>query len=341
MASAIVLAVLVVLLVAAQHQQSAGSAHADPGSTGTSTSPVPAATAATSPVRSARADKQQVTTRSAASVLATLPVKGRAPKTGYSRAQFGSAWTDDTSAPGGHNGCDTRNDILRRDLVAVVLKPGSNGCAVASGVLLDPYTGHRIAFVRGARTSAAVQIDHVVALSNAWQSGAQQWARSTRVELANDPLNLLAVDGPANEAKGDANAASWLPPNKAYRCAYVARQVAVKARYRLAVTSSERDAIARVLATCPGQPVPGEAGTVAITHTAAPTTSSRSSAARALTGPGSGCTPGYRPCIAPGPDVDCEGGSGNGPRYVPGPVTVTGDDPYGLDADHDGTGCES
>jgi hypothetical protein len=53
------------------------------------------------------------------------------------------------------------------------------------------------------------------------------------------------------------------------------------------------------------------------------------------------CTPGYSPCIPPGPDVDCAGGSGNGPRYVQGPVTVTGSDPYGLDSDHDGIGCEN
>jgi hypothetical protein len=211
------------------------------------------------PVSTTGADRPQPGSR-ALSVLATLRVKGRAPMTGYSRAEFGSSWTDDSSAPRGHNGCDTRNDILRRDLAEIVLKPGSNGCTVASGVLHDPYTSRTIVFTRGVGTSTAVQIDHVVALGNAWQSGAQQWATATRVAFANDPLNLLAVDGSANEAKGDANAASWLPPNKAYRCAYVARQVAVKARYRLAVTASEHDAIARVLEGCPTKQTPVEVG---------------------------------------------------------------------------------
>src|SRR3982751_5596572 len=168
--------------------------------------------------------------------LATLPVKGRAPKTGYSRAAFGPAWTDDTGADGGHNGCDTRNDVLRRDLADVVVKPGTRGCVVALGTLTDPYTGRTIGFVRGQRTSAAVQIDHVVTLSDAWQTGAQLLAASERTRLANDPVELLAVDGPTNEAKGDGDAATWLPPNKAFRCAYVARQIAVKRDYHLWVT---------------------------------------------------------------------------------------------------------
>jgi hypothetical protein len=211
-----------------------------------------------SPVVTARAERAHAGGDRALAVLSTLPLKGRAPMTGYGRAEFGPAWTDDNGSPGGHNGCDTRNDILRRDLDRIVIKSGSSGCAVASGVLHDPYTSRTIAFVRGVGTSTAVQIDHVVALGNAWQSGAQQWPAATRVAFANDPLNLLAVDGGANEAKGDANAASWLPPNKSYRCAYVARQVAVKARYRLAVTEPEREAIARVLERCPAQPTPVE-----------------------------------------------------------------------------------
>ena len=186
-------------------------------------------------------------------MLGTLAVKGRAPKTGYSRAQFGASWTDDNDAPDGHNGCRTRDDILARDLVGALT---SNGCTVRSGVLVDPYTGSRITFRYGVGTSNAVQIDHVVALGDAWQTGAQQWSVSKRTAFANDPLNLLAVDGPTNEAKGDSDAASWLPPNKAYRCAYVARQVAVKARYGLWVTAAERDAIARVLSRCPDEPTP-------------------------------------------------------------------------------------
>ena len=134
--------------------------------------------------------------RDAAAALATLPVKGRAPKTGYSRAAFGIAWTDDVDVPLGHNGCDTRNDILRRDLTAVLLKPGTHGCVVLAGVLADPYTGRTITFTRGPSTSSRVQIDHAVALGDAWVKGAQQLTRTQRAALANDPLNLLAVDGP-------------------------------------------------------------------------------------------------------------------------------------------------
>ncbi|WP_425279316.1 HNH endonuclease family protein [Corynebacterium bovis] len=176
-------------------------------------------------------------------LLATLPVKGRAPKTGYTREQFGPSW-DDVD----RNGCDTRNDILARDLRDIVL---SGRCKVMSGTLDDPYTGTTIPFVRGRQTSSAVQIDHVVALSDAWQKGAQQLDPVRRTELANDPLNLLAVDGPSNTAKGAGDAATWLPPNTAFRCRYVATQVQVKAKYGLWVTAAERDAVDRELGRCP------------------------------------------------------------------------------------------
>ena len=190
--------------------------------------------------------------------LARLSVKGRAPMTGYSRNQFGPAWTDDVDAPGGHNGCDTRNDILRRDLIAITLKPGSHGCTVLAGQLADPYTGGTIAFRRGSSTSTVVQIDHVVSLGDAWATGAQALTPALRQELANDPLNLSAVDGPSNVQKSDSDAASWLPANKGDRCTYVARQVSVKLKYRLWVTSAERGAMVRVLAACPRQEIPIE-----------------------------------------------------------------------------------
>lgn len=187
----------------------------------------------------------------AAAALATLPVKGRAPKTGYDRDQFGQAWADVD-----RNGCDTRNDILKRDLESETFKPGTRDCVVLTGTLNDPYTGKTIAFKRGQGTSEAVQIDHVIALSDAWQKGAQQLSPEARKSLGNDPLNLMAVDGPTNQAKGDSDAATWLPPNKQFRCRYVARQVAVKAKYHLSVTAGERDAITKVLADCPGEPLP-------------------------------------------------------------------------------------
>lgn len=180
-----------------------------------------------------------------------LPVKGRAPRTGYDRDLFGSGWVDTD-----RNGCDTRNDILARDLTDVTYKAGTNDCVVLTGVLADPYSGTTVPFLRGNDTSTAVQIDHVVALADAWQKGAQQWDEETRVAFANDPLNLLAVSGELNQAKGDGDTATWLPPNRAVRCAYVARQVAVKVAYGLWVTPAERDAMVRILDRCPGEPLP-------------------------------------------------------------------------------------
>ena len=190
--------------------------------------------------------EQPAASGAALDLLATLPIKGRAPKTGYDRVgEFGRAWLDTDK-----NGCDTRNDILARDLVAIE-RPG--GCRVLTGLLIDPYTGTAIDFVRGQGTSQVVQIDHVVALSNAWQTGAQTLSFEQRVALANDPLNLLAVDGRTNQQKGDGDAATWLPPNKAFRCEFVARQVSVKAAHGLWVTPPEHAAIVRVLEGCPGQ----------------------------------------------------------------------------------------
>ena len=182
--------------------------------------------------------------------LDSLEIKGRAPKTGYERSLFGEPWSDDVWVADGHNGCDTRNDILRRDLVDVEIKPGSNGCAVLSGVLNDPYTATSVEFQRGPGSSALVQIDHIVALSDAWQTGAQDWDELKRRNFANDPRNLQATLGWANQEKGDGDAATWLPPNTAYRCAFVSRIVDVKAAYRLWVTPAEHDAIAGVLAGC-------------------------------------------------------------------------------------------
>ncbi|MFF2050743.1 HNH endonuclease family protein [Leifsonia sp. NPDC058194] len=183
------------------------------------------------------------TASDARALLAGLPVKGSAPKTGYDRvARFGEAWRDVDG-----NGCGTRDDILARDLVDVVR---SGDCTVVSGTLDDPYTGTRIAFTRGPETSARVQIDHVVPLLDAWRTGARALTQEQRVRLANDPLNLVAVDGPTNQRKGAGDAATWLPPAKAYRCTYAARQVAVKAAYALWVVPAERAALDRILAAC-------------------------------------------------------------------------------------------
>jgi hypothetical protein len=176
--------------------------------------------------------------------LATIPVRGRAPKTGYSRTEFGQAWSDTD-----HNGCDTRNDILARDLRGPAFKAGTRDCVVLSGSLDDPYTGSTIAFQRGER-SADVQIDHLVPLSDAWQKGAQQWTPQKRLGFANDPANLRAVDGPANQQKSDGDLATWLPPNRSFRCEYAVNVVEVKARYGLWMTQAEHDKAAELLGAC-------------------------------------------------------------------------------------------
>ena len=186
----------------------------------------------------------------AKSVLDSMQVKGRAPKTGYDRDQFGQRWADTN-----RNGCDTRNDILKRDLTNVVFKAGTRNCVVVSGDLIDPYSGKTINFVRGNVSSMEVQIDHVVALSNAWQTGAFKLSLAVRTQLANDPLNLLAVQGRLNSQKGDGDAATWLPPSKSYRCNYVARQITVKAKYGLWVTPPEKASMESILSKCPGQEI--------------------------------------------------------------------------------------
>lgn len=254
--------------------------------------------------------------------VARLTVKGRAPKTGYTRAQFGQAWYDVDG-----NGCDTRNDILRRDLQSKQMK---NACKVMAGTLApDPYSGRTIRFLYGG--ASEVDIDHLVALSDAWQKGAATWASGKRLALANDPLNLLAVGSSTNRSKGDGDAATWLPPNKAFRCTYVTRQVAVKGKYGLWVTSAERDAMVRVLTTCPtmGLPGPGDASTQA----AVPRTAS---------------SPAPRPAPAPAPVAPAPPA---GAVYYANCAAVRaagaapihrGDPGYAskLDRDGDGIGCE-
>lgn len=187
-------------------------------------------------------------TELAVDVLTKLEVKGRAPKTGYTRSQFGQGWAT-------LGLCDVRNHILKRDLTQVVTKSETD-CTVLGGTLDDPYTAKIIQFQRGKDTSDDVQIDHVVALSDAWQKGAQQISAEERLRFGNDSLNLLAVDGKTNNQKSDSDAASWLPPSKDFRCRYIARQIAVKQKYRLWVTEAEQDAMQRVLGSCPDQKLP-------------------------------------------------------------------------------------
>ncbi|WP_394276178.1 HNH endonuclease family protein [Luteococcus sp.] len=175
--------------------------------------------------------------------LPTLPVKGRAPKTGYSRDEFGPRWADVD-----RNGCDTRNDVLHRDLTGITTRPGAKDCVVLTGTLDDPYTGKTITFTKD--QAWKVQIDHVYALSALWQHGAQRWDDQTRRRAANDPLNLLAVDGSTNASKGDRTPAAWMPPNRASWCDYSARYVEVAHRYGAWVSQADKDMLARGLDTC-------------------------------------------------------------------------------------------
>lgn len=183
----------------------------------------------------------------ALAVLETLTVQAPGPQTGYDRDEkFGDAWIDVDM-----NGCDTRNDILRRDFEQITR---AESCLVYEGIIDDPYTGNTITFTRGRTSSMAVQIDHIVALSESWKTGAAAWSQHLRIAFANDPLNLVAVDGPTNSSKGDDSAASWLPPNRSQWCWFVAVQVSVKAEYKLWITADEKVAMVQVLNTCPAQP---------------------------------------------------------------------------------------
>ena len=193
------------------------------------------------------ATNSQAAPNDALTALNKLEVKGRAAKTGYTRSQF-PHWSDPD-----RNGCDARNDTLKRDLTDITYKEGTRDCKVIAGQLLDPFSGKVIIF---SPTKVVIDIDHVVALSNAWQTGAAYFDKAVRTQIANDPLNLLAVDSKLNRQKGDGDAATWLPPSKSFRCAYVARQVAVKAKYKLWVTEPEKVAITKILSSCSGQKLP-------------------------------------------------------------------------------------
>jgi hypothetical protein len=156
----------------------------------------------------------------------------------YDRDLFGSAWTDNQTATWGKDGCSTRENILRRDMRAVTFKPDGENCHVLTGVLRDSYTATTIQFSK--QHPSEVQIDHVMALSYDWAHGASNWSADKRKQIANDPLNLLAVDGPTNQAKGDDGPADWLPPNTRVRCAYAVRFAQVSIKYHLAVTPPDK-----------------------------------------------------------------------------------------------------
>lgn len=186
----------------------------------------------------------------AVDLLEQLPVKGRASKADYDREQFYKTWPT-------IDGCSLRQRIIKRDLGDTAVISTEDNCSVISGEFDEPYTGSHLVFYQKSDFTTGIQIDHVVALSDAWQKGAQNLTASERYDLATDPLNLLAVDAKANQQKSDGDAATWLPPNKKFRCAYVARQISVKYKYSLWVSAAEKSAIQGVLKTCPNQPTVG------------------------------------------------------------------------------------
>ena len=181
----------------------------------------------------------------ASDLLEKLEVKGRAPKTGYSRSQFYDTWPNE-------NGCNLRQRILKRDFGDTVVL-GSDNCTVVSGKFYEPYTGVVMEFKEKSEISKGIQIDHIVALSDAWQKGAQYKTKEIRFKIATDPLNLVAAESSANMQKSDGDAATWLPKNKNFRCQYIARQISVKYKYGLWVSSAEKDAMKRVLSSCPNE----------------------------------------------------------------------------------------
>ena len=195
------------------------------------------------------ATTENASENSALNFLEKLEIKGRAPKTGYARTEFYNNWPTT-------GGCSLRQVIIKREL-GDAADLDDNGCDVISGEFVESYTGSHMVFYQKSDFSTKIQIDHIVALSDAWQKGAQNKTKEERYAMATDPLNLIAVDASANKQKSDGDAATWLPPNKSFRCQYVARQVSVKYKYALWVTQAEHDAIKGILETCPNEPAVG------------------------------------------------------------------------------------
>lgn len=216
-------------------------------------SPAPVVSASASPVASPSASPAASPTdppadgpaASALAALAAIPTDDGFADLPYDRDLFGQAWSDID-----RNGCDTRNDILGRDLLDPVFKPGTRDCKVLSGTLIDPYDGTAVSFVSGSDTSRLVQIDHVVALGWAWHHGAWAWTDEQRLMFANDPANLVAASEETNQSKSDAGPGEWLPPERELRCGYVEQFVGVVSAYGLGVGEADRAAAETILLAC-------------------------------------------------------------------------------------------
>lgn len=181
----------------------------------------------------------------ALSVLAELETVAAPAPYDYDRDLFGQRWADVD-----RNGCDTRNDILGRDLLNPVFKAGTRDCKVLAGDLIDPYDRTAVSFVSGQHTSVLVQIDHVVALGWAWEHGAYAWTDEQRTTFANDPQNLVAASQYTNQSKGASGPADWLPPEPTLRCAYVEQWVSALGAYGLGIGDQDRVAARAVLQAC-------------------------------------------------------------------------------------------
>lgn len=227
-----------------------------------STSPTPAApstaTPSTTPTPVARGRGEQAR-RGTALLEAVRVIDSRPARAGYDRScspgagcVFGTDWNDATSAPGGRNGCDTRNDVLRQSLREIEIDPGTNGCVVRRGVLDDPYTGRTIFFERGWGSSLAVQVDHIIPLAAAWDLGAAAWPQPRREAFANDiKFELMAVDGDTNMSKSDGTPGEWMPPNRAYHCGYAVQYLEASAQWKLPVTRADHEVLSAAVMRCP------------------------------------------------------------------------------------------
>lgn len=208
-----------------------------PSGTPTKTAtPVPVTTSAKTSSKVTPAKTATIATNPAMVKLGALPVKGRAPATGYARAEF-PHWTR-------AGGCDTADAAISKAATGVITL---DGCDVQHALINDRYGDQIVEYTKGVRS---VQVDHVVSLKNAWVTGAQKLTREQRRALANDQQNLIATSAKLNQQKGASDAASWLPPNKKYRCEYITRQITIKARYGLWVTPPEKVAMENVLKKC-------------------------------------------------------------------------------------------
>lgn len=188
-------------------------------------------------------------------LLERVEISPRAAREGYDRecgtdqaCSFGPAWSDDVDAAYGHNGCDTRNDLLQASLTDVEVRTGTDGCVVESGLLADPYTGRTISFTK--ERAYEVQVDHVIPLALSWDMGAADWDLQRRTEFANDPRNLIVADGPANASKSDQGPGEWLPINRSYRCTYLSRYLKVADIYDLPITPADATAVRAAEPSC-------------------------------------------------------------------------------------------